>query len=78
MDITEFLAIGVVGAMLSVALEVITNKFGTNKTTSKLITLGLALFVGGLYVWVRSTEYWQTALLVLGAASTVYAFFIKK
>ena len=78
MDITELLAIGVVGGLLSLAIEWITNKFGTNKMASKAVTLVLALIVGGVYVWLRSTAYWETTLIVLGAASTVYAFFIKK
>mgnify|MGYP000114919738 CR=1 FL=1 len=78
MEITEFLAIGVVGGLLSLLIEWVTNKFGTNKTASKAVTLALALVVGGGYVWLRSTPYWETALIVLGAASTVYAFFIKK
>lgn len=77
MNITEFIAIAVVGAFLSIVIEIIKNKWGTSSNVTKLLTLGLALVVAGAYVWVRSTPYFETVLLVLTCASTVYAFFLK-
>ena len=77
MNITEFIAIAVVGAFLSIVIEIIKNKWGTSSNVTKLFTLGLALVVAGAYVWVRSTPYFETVLLVLTCASTVYAFFLK-
>lgn len=78
MDITDFLAIAVVGAFLSLVVQVIKEAFGTESNTTKLITIGLALVVGGVYVWLRSTPYFETALLVLTTSSAVYALVIKK
>lgn len=78
MNITEFIAIAVVGAILSVIVQIIKEAFGTESNTTKLITISLALVVGGLYVWIRSTPYFETALLVLTSASAVYALVIKK
>lgn len=74
----EFLAIAVVGAVLSAIMQIIKEKFGTDSGTSKFLVIGLSLIVGGVYVWVRSTPYWETALTVLMSASTVYALLIKK
>lgn len=78
MNVTEFIAIAVVGAILSVVVQIIKEVFGTESNATKLITIALALVVGGLYVWIRSTPYFETALLVLTSASAVYALVIKK
>ncbi len=77
MNITDFLAIAVVGAILSVVVQIIKNAFGTESNTTKLITIALALVIGGLYVWIRSTPYFETAILVLTSASAVYALVMK-
>jgi len=77
MNITDFLAIAVVGAILSVVVQIIKGSFGTESNTTKLITIALALIVGGLYVWIRSTPYFETAILVLTSASAVYALVMK-
>lgn len=77
MDIQEFLGIAVVGALLSLVIEVITKKVN-NPTVSKAITLVLSIIVAGAYVWVRSTPYFQTVIVVLGTASIVYGFFLNK
>lgn len=77
MTIVEFIAIAVVGAFLSLVIEVIKEAFGTSSNVTKLLTIVLALIVAGAYVWVRSTPYFETVVLVLTCASTVYAFFLK-
>ena len=77
MDINEFLGIAVVGALLSLFIEVVTLKV-KNPTVSKFITLLLAILVAGAYVWVRSTPYFPTIIVVLGTASIVYGFFLNK
>lgn len=77
MDTNDFIGIAVVGAMLSGVIQIIKNRFGTESNETKILTIVLALIVGGLYVWVRSTSYFETVLLVLASASAVYAFLIK-
>ncbi len=77
MDIQEFLGISVVGALLSLSIELVTKKV-SNPLVSKFITLFLAIIVAGAYVWVRSTPYFQTVVVVLGVASIVYGFFLNK
>lgn len=77
MDINEFLGIAVVGALLSLVIEVVTLKI-SNPLVTKFITLVLAVAVAGAYVWVQSTPYFQTVVVVLGTASIVYGFFLNK
>lgn len=77
MDIQEFLAIAVVGAIMSVVIELLMKNV-SNPLVSKLVTAVFAIIVAGLYVWVRSTPYFETVILVLGTASTVYGFFLNK
>ena len=73
----DFLGIAVVGAGLSLVIEVIKKQFGTDSTQTKLLTLALAVVVGGAYVLLRDTPVFPTILMVLASASTVYAYFLK-
>jgi hypothetical protein len=78
MEINDFLAIGVVGAGLSLAIDWLKNKFGTKGWATKTVVLLMSILIGGLYVWLRQTSYFQTVMVVLGASSLVYAFLLKK
>lgn len=78
MNIDEFLGIGIVGALLSVAFELIKGKYPSSPNKSKGLIILLSLIVGGLYVWVRETPYFPTVLGVLGGASAVYSLFFNK
>lgn len=77
MNIEEFAGIALVGALLTAVIAVIKKVFGVEGLATKLLTIVLALVVGGAYVWLRSTPYFQTAILVLTTSSTVYALFVK-
>jgi hypothetical protein len=77
MEIQEFLSISIVGAIMALVIELILAKV-SNPLVSKLFTITFAIIVAGLYVWVRSTPYFQTVVLVLGTASIVYGLFLNK
>lgn len=77
MEIQDFIGIALVGALLSVVVQIIKNSFGTEGNVTKLLTIVLALIVGGAYVWLRSTPYFETAILVLTTSSAVYALLMK-
>lgn len=74
----DFLGIMVVGTGLSLVVEMIRQRLGPDSQRTKLITIGLSVLVGTGYYLLRDTVLWQTVLGILMAASTVYAFFIKK
>lgn len=73
--VSDFLAIGIVGIILSTLFE----KFKATKTSfqSKVWMIGLSMVVGIIYVFLRGTNYWETILGVLAAASTTYALFLN-
>lgn len=77
MEINDFLGIAIVGAALSLAIEWLTNKFGTSSTGSKAVAIVLSVVVGGAYWFLSGTAVWQSILGVLAAASTVYALFFS-
>lgn len=77
MEIADFLAIGIVGVLLSVVIEIIQAKFGTSSLKTKAVAIGLSLGLGAVYVLFRDTSWWMTFLTILGAASTVYALVLK-
>ena len=73
----EFLTIGIVGAVLSGIVAMAKSRFGVNGYQAKILTVVLSLLVGGGYVWIRSTPFFETFILVLTSASTVYAMLRK-
>lgn len=77
--VENFLAIGIVGAGLSVIVEFIKAKFGgLEKNKSKAIVIVGSLLLGGLVYVLAQTPYWINVAGVLGAASVVYGFVVKK
>lgn len=78
LSIQSLLQIGIVGVGLSIALEGIKKLTGTSGIKMKAITLGLALVVGSVYVFLANTPYWTTIISVLASASLVYAVLIPK
>lgn len=77
MNVQDFLGIAIVGAALSLVIQIIKNKLGPTSNATRLITLALSVLIGAAYWFLRDTNLWQTILGVLAAASTVYAFFLK-
>lgn len=78
MGIQEFAAIGIVGALISLLIQMLKGRYGTDSTSTKLLTIALAIGFGSFYVLVRDTQYFQTVLTILGSSSTIYALFLKK
>lgn len=74
----DFLGIGIVGVAASLIIEAINLKLGVTSVRAKVLTLAVAIALGTFYFLARDTAWWMTVLGVLGAASTVYAFFLKK
>lgn len=77
MEINDFIAISIVGVGLSMFVELIKEKF-QNGFASRTIIFASAILLGSIYIWIRSTPYFETVLTVLMAASTFYAFFLAK
>lgn len=77
MNITDFLSIGIVGATLSLIVSWLKAQLGVDGWKTKALTILLSVLVGGAYVLLRDTVLWQTIIMILGAASTVYAIFLK-
>lgn len=77
MDINDFTSIAIVGITLSLIVEGIKTKFGTNSFATKVLTVILALVFGGFYWAAQGTEFYQAVLGVLAAASTFYALFLN-
>lgn len=78
MEINEFIGIAIVGTGLSILIDLIKAKFGTDATKTKLLTVVLAVVLGTAYHFASHTVYWQSVLSILGVASTFYAFFLRK
>lgn len=78
MEISAFLSIAMVGAILSFVVDFLKVKLRTTPAGSKALVAIFSIVIAGLFWWLQSTPYLQTVLTVLGMASTVYAFFLKR
>lgn len=74
----EFLEIGIIGAIISIIIQIIKEKWGTESDTTKVLTIGLSIVIGSVYYFLQGTALWQSILGVLATASTFYALIIRK
>lgn len=78
MDSIDFGSLVIVGAIVSLIVQVIKTKLGTSKMASLAAVIVLSLIGGAVYVTLKDTTYWQTILQILMAAGAFYAFIIKQ
>lgn len=77
LDVTALLSIGIVGAALSGAVEILKGWAGTDSTMTKFMTIGLAIVVGMLVWSAFGTPLWAAIMGILGVSQVVYAFLLK-
>jgi len=76
MDITSFI---VIGALVSVVVQIIKNKFGTNSTGTLASVLIISIVSGAAYFYiVNHTSLLQPIIQILAFAGAVYTFIIKR
>lgn len=77
-SIEQLLSIGIVGALLSVAMEWLKAKYTMESVEARIITIVGAIVLGTV-VWAlqMNAVLWQSILGVLATASMVYAVVIK-
>jgi len=73
----DFLNIAIVGVMLSIIVNY--TKTWTKKQgyDTRVVVVFLSIVLGAFYYTASDTVIWEAMLGILGAASTVYAFFLK-
>ena len=76
-NIVNFLGIGVVGVIVSLAVNFIKNKFGVSSGKTKLITLGLCIAGGTAFYFLSKMAIWETIVGVLLTATAFWAFILK-
>jgi hypothetical protein len=76
-DAQNLLSIGIVGALVSVLVEMIKTRFGTDSLTTKALTILLCILLGGAYSVLSGTAAYQGVLGTLLTATTIWAFVRK-
>ena len=70
--------IAIVGAVVSVLVELIKRKFGSTGWVSVSVVVFLSLIAGYVYWYLNGTVLWESFLQVLVFASAVYGLLIKQ
>lgn len=78
MDENDFYGVLVVGSLLSLVIQAIKKKFGTESSTTRGLTIGLSVAVGTGYWYLERSGWKETVLGILAAASAFYALFLKE
>lgn len=79
MNIGDFSGIIILGVGASILVQFIKNTFGTESNKTKAVLVGLSILLGSLYYVIQLNEnLLQIIITILGIASAVYSFFIKK
>lgn len=79
MNPSDFLGIVVIGAGASALVQFIKSTFGTKSNKTKLILVLIAIVTGvGYYFLQVHQDLFQIVVTILGTASTIYAFLLKK
>lgn len=69
----------IIGVGASALMSGLKAKFGSLKGwKSKLALIAICLILGGLYQYIKHIGLLTSASILLGTASTFYAFFMKK
>lgn len=77
-QIIQFLSIPIVGVILSIALYFAKAKYGSLKSTkTKAVLVLLSIILGAGFYFLWKTPYAETVMMILGAASTFYGFFLN-
>lgn len=74
----QFLQIGIVGTALSVVIQIIKEKWGTESDTTRGIAILLSIALGTGYYFLVGTPFWLPIVGILGAATTFHSLFLKK
>lgn len=75
MEITQYLIIGVAVSML---VQWLKNKYGTDSNKTLIIVLGLSIITGSVYYFIKDTNYYQTILSILAMAGAFYTYILQR
>lgn len=68
----------IIGVGVNIIVQLIKKFAGTSPIATWATALALSLVGSGIYVALQGTQYWETALTVLGTAGAIYTFIITR
>lgn len=78
MEYQDLGSLVIVGAVVSLFVQIVKAKLGTSGIGTMLAVLLFALGAGALYVLTRETAYFETVVQIVLAAGAMYTFVISK
>lgn len=74
----QVLSMGIVGAGLSFAIKYLKQELNIKGSETRFIVIGLSLFLGGAFWWLKEYNFWGTFMEILMVSQTVYGIVINK
>ena len=78
MNYLDLGSIVIVGAAVSLFVQIVKTQLGTSGIWTMLAVLLFSLGAGALYVLLREAAYFETVVQIVMAAGAVYSFVISK
>jgi hypothetical protein len=75
---TDYLSLAIIGAVVSLIVQVIKNSAGTSRNQTVATVIVLSALAGGAYYFFQGTAVWQAGLQILLFANAVYGFLISR
>lgn len=78
MEYIDLGSIVIVGAAVSLFVQIVKSKLGTSGVWTMLAVLLFSLVSGGVYILLREAQYFQTVVQIIMSAGAVYTFVISQ
>jgi len=75
---SDFLSIGIVGAIVSLVFEWIKKNTIKDSLVAKISIIIASIVVGLVYFYIRRTSWWLPMVGILGASQIVHGLFLTK
>ena len=75
MELTSYVIIGVI---VSVIVQFLKKKFGTNTQATLVAVIVISILAGSTYFMIKETSLWQPIVSILGFAGAVYTYIIQR
>lgn len=74
----EILSLTVVGAIVSVIVQFLKNKYGTNTQGTLTAVIAISIVAGVAYYFVKQTEFLPVIIQILAFAGAIYTYILKR
>ena len=74
----EILSLTIVGAVVSLIVQILKNKLGTNTQGTLIAVTLISIVAGAGYYFIKQTEFLPVVIQILSFAGAIYTYILKR